>query len=310
MTSEVSVIVPVYNAAAYLDRCLVSLSAQTLKSFEVICVDDCSTDDSWEKLEEWNKRDPRIKIIKNPQNMGVSRTRNAGIKEAEGEYLAFADSDDFVSEDFLETMLQTARRENADIVCGSHVLVNGHGQKHNVAFENCYGNRADMVGVLSSGAVWDKLFKRSLVMENHIEFMPDVVFEDNLFVISAIMKAAKMAGCPAGRYFYVMVPNSLTHDDKKAAKRRQDSMLVAKALLKLGQQGGMEDVIKKFVFNNVVTTAFLSDARYYREMCQLLEDEKLCKQLSKMRWKMLRRKWFDFSWKRRKLTIFGIKLGK
>lgn len=310
MTVEVSVIVPVYNAAGYLDRCLGSLSAQTLENFEVICVDDCSTDASWEKLAEWNRRDPRIKIFKNAYNMGVSRTRNVAMSKACGEYLAFADSDDFVSDDFLSALLQTARRENADIVCGSYVVVDNANQKHNVMSANCYHNRADMIGAMFCGAVWDKLFCRRLITDNQIQFMPDVVFEDNLFVVSAVMRAEKMAGCSAGRYFYVMVPNSLTHNENKIAKRRGDSVVVAKELLKLGKREEIEESVKKFVFDNIVTAAFLSDRKYYQEMCGLLEDKQLCVKLRKMHRRMLLHRWFYFSWERRKLTIFGISIGK
>ena len=116
--AKISVVVPVYNVEAYLERCLDSLINQTLSDIEIICVNDGSTDSSPEKLEEFAKKDSRIKII-NQENGGLSAARNTGIEAATGEYIGFVDSDDYVDLDFYEKLYNAATSHNADISCTS-----------------------------------------------------------------------------------------------------------------------------------------------------------------------------------------------
>lgn len=113
---KVSVIIPVYNVEEYLKECLDSVINQTLKEIEIICIDDCSTDSSYSILEEYAKKDSRIVLIKNKENMGVGYNRNIGIKEAKGEYIGFIDSDDYISEDYYENLYNTAKKYNSDVV--------------------------------------------------------------------------------------------------------------------------------------------------------------------------------------------------
>lgn len=113
---KISVIIPVYNVEEYLKECLDSVINQTLKEIEIICIDDCSTDSSYSILEEYAKKDSRIVLIKNKENMGVGYNRNIGIKEAKGEYIGFIDSDDYISEDYYENLYNTAKKYNSDVV--------------------------------------------------------------------------------------------------------------------------------------------------------------------------------------------------
>ena len=94
---KVSVIIPVFNVEKYLEECLESILAQTLKEIEIICVNDGSVDNSLSILKEYEKKYPQIKVLKNKTNMGQGYTRNIGIKEASGLYIGFVDSDDYVS---------------------------------------------------------------------------------------------------------------------------------------------------------------------------------------------------------------------
>lgn len=105
--AKVSVIVAVYNCADFLPKCLDSLLAQTFKDIEIICIDDCSTDSSASVLADYAQRDKRIKLVSMNQNMGQAHARNAGIKVAEGNYVAFLDSDDWMSDDCLEQAVAT-----------------------------------------------------------------------------------------------------------------------------------------------------------------------------------------------------------
>ena len=113
---KVSVIIPVYNVELYLRECLDSIVNQTLKEIEIICIDDCSTDNSYSILEEYSKKDVRFRILKNISNIGSGPTRNIGIREAKGQYISFIDSDDYISNNYLNDLYNTAIKYNSDIV--------------------------------------------------------------------------------------------------------------------------------------------------------------------------------------------------
>ena len=113
---KVSIIVPVYNAEKYLDKCLDSLVNQTYKNIEIIVIDDKSTDNSLKVLEEYNKKNSNVVLIKNKKNMGIGYTRNVGIKKSNGDYLYFVDSDDYLDLDNIEKMMHEAQEKNSDFV--------------------------------------------------------------------------------------------------------------------------------------------------------------------------------------------------
>lgn len=106
---KVSVVVPVYNASAYLAQCMDSLVRQTLSDIEVICINDGSTDDSSEILKKYAAEDGRFRVI-SQENRGVSAARNRGMAEAQGKYIGFVDADDWISPDFYEKLYQAARQ--------------------------------------------------------------------------------------------------------------------------------------------------------------------------------------------------------
>ena len=116
----VSIIVPVYNTEEYLQKCLDSLTNQTLKNIEIICVNDGSTDNSLKILQDNAIKDDRIKII-NQENKKQGAARNAGMQIATGEYIGFVDSDDWVDFDFYEKLYSAAKKHNFDIALGTNV---------------------------------------------------------------------------------------------------------------------------------------------------------------------------------------------
>ena len=116
LMSKVSVIIPVYNVEPYLEKCLDSLINQTLKDIEIICINDCSTDNSLNILEQFKNKDERIKLINLKENKGAAAARNEGLKIAKGEYLGFVDPDDYVDLNFYEELYKKAKQDDADIV--------------------------------------------------------------------------------------------------------------------------------------------------------------------------------------------------
>ena len=113
---KVSVIVPVYNVAPYLEECLNSLLNQTLEEIEIICIDDCSSNNSYKILENYKNKYEKIKVIQHIENKGLGPTRNTGIKQAIGDYIAFIDSDDYISLDYFENLYNTSKKYDSDIV--------------------------------------------------------------------------------------------------------------------------------------------------------------------------------------------------
>ena len=115
MEELISIVIPVYNAEKYIDRCMESIVSQTYQSIEIIAVDDGSSDKSVDKLREWKNKDKRIKVIEK-ENTGVSDTRNKGICAAKGTYLCFVDVDDYLEKKYVEVLHDTIVKDETDIV--------------------------------------------------------------------------------------------------------------------------------------------------------------------------------------------------
>ncbi|WP_157146716.1 glycosyltransferase family 2 protein [Brachyspira pilosicoli] len=180
---KVSVIIPVYNVEPYLKEALDSVINQTLREIEIICIDDCSTDNSYNILEEYAKKDNRIIIIKNEDNMGVGYSRNVGEKLAKGEYIHFMDPDDCISLNFYECMYNTGKKYNSDVVNTNHIYVNNGGNlspfytnvfnykkiyddyQYNVDFKNLYS--LDKKYIISYN-LWSKFFKKTFLIEKNL----------------------------------------------------------------------------------------------------------------------------------------------
>ena len=113
---KVSLIIPVYNVLAFLDHCLDSVLSQTFKDVEIIVIDDGSTDGGGRLCDAYAERDVRIQVF-HTENRGLSAARNLGLEKATGDYVAFLDSDDWIEEDFLQRMVETAESYDSDIVC-------------------------------------------------------------------------------------------------------------------------------------------------------------------------------------------------
>lgn len=160
MEPQISVIVPIYNVAPYLRKCLDSLRSQTMKEIEVICIDDGSTDKSGEIAEEYSKVDERFRVIRT-ENRGLSAARNTGIDEAKTEWIMFVDSDDWVVHEFCEIPYKAAMNDGSDLIIFGY-FNDKKGRIHK--------NRSRLVGVLTremaikyaDSYVWNKLYKKKL----------------------------------------------------------------------------------------------------------------------------------------------------
>lgn len=193
--AKISIILPVYNTAKYLEACLHSLLNQTFEDIEIIAVNDGSTDDSSKLLESFAKEDHRIKVI-NQQNKGISAVRNLGIELACGTYLAFIDSDDTISPDMMESLYHKAEAEALDIVvCDYTERYEATGVQQLIKlpdFSPCsLKERPDLLFDINSSP-WNKLYRKALFQAHHISFPLNLKYEDAYTIPVCLVKAAKI----------------------------------------------------------------------------------------------------------------------
>ena len=204
---KVSIIVPVYNSGKYLKTCLDSIVRGTLKDIEIIAIDDCSTDNSLLILEEYAKKDSRIKVYHNEKNLGQGASRNRGLDVARGEYIGFVDSDDYVSCTMYENMYNIAIETNAPLVITyiDYVYDDSFFNKTPTLLEDVFSfnpHDKDRKHVIpyETPSSCTKLYKRELI-GNH-RFMENTLFEDVEFTYFMMMKAEKITILPAINYYY------------------------------------------------------------------------------------------------------------
>ena len=211
----ISVIVPVYNVEEYLPKCLDSILNQTFSNIEIICVNDGSTDGSRKILEEYKKRDFRIKIV-DKKNGGLSSARNAGMKVATGEFYSFIDSDDWIDKTMLEKLYENITTLNTDIsICAVHQFdetnqkIDDSNPYYTLEFFNeTFNNRAfsykDTKSFIMDVCVmaWNKLYRKSLVDECSAEFPDGLIFEDGPFFFSIFFKTNRVSIVRDFLYYY------------------------------------------------------------------------------------------------------------
>ena len=227
--TKVSVVMPIYNVEDYLKDSLYGLLNQSLEDIEIICVNDGSTDNSSEILNDFSQTDSRVKVI-DQENSGAGIARNKGMKMAQGEYIHFIDADDIVTMDMLEKLYDNAIRNDSDFVVFKvarfdeknvnykHPIFNLEKVFPNVDFNNFSFSHSDIkMNVLNySFAPWTKFYKREFLEKNNLEF-PDISsYNDVLIHVKSMLKASKISFVPEFLYFYRLDnANSITNDPTK-----------------------------------------------------------------------------------------------
>lgn len=206
MQPLVSVIIPVYNAEKYIERCLNSVVAQTYENLEIILVDDGSPDNSGKICDEYTKKYPGIRVI-HQENHGVSTARNNGIDVAAGEYITFVDPDDWLEQDMYKTMMAYMKVHNLDIICIDTYQVKPNKTVFKPLFETdrVMGRVEALAEILTDGidnAVWNKIYKRS-VMAN-IRFPVGRRYEDVATVYKYFAAAGLVGYVRKPMYYYFL----------------------------------------------------------------------------------------------------------
>lgn len=243
----VSVIVPVYNAEAYLSVCLQSLMGQTLRELEFIIVDDGSTDRSAEIMDDFARTDSRFRIIRQ-ENKGLGNARNAGLEAACGKYVAFVDSDDWVIYKAYERLVAEAEKEQTDILMADLVYVYDSGRRINpfkrkdkAVFQEVLTGR-ECFRELSKQHVFNPmvvvcLYRREFIEEHRFRFAP-IFHEDTLWSPVVVCSARRMKVMEFNFYGYRQHDGSITHSANP--ERRTSLLYVADKLYAYMQQNVTE----------------------------------------------------------------------
>lgn len=215
MKPVLSIIVPVYNAQDTLERCIDSILAQTYKNFELLLINDGSTDNSLRICENYAAQDERVRII-DQQNGGLSYVRNVGIKEAKGEYVAWCDSDDFVSDNYLADLYHLIEHYQVDIAICTKQVVNMDlknladpyvGKDFEIStvdfFEKMLYGELPGIGVGENG----RLYKKELL--EGIEYPVGKLFEDSSTSYQIVMKTDRVGISLKPMYYYIRNINSI-----------------------------------------------------------------------------------------------------
>lgn len=213
--SKVSVIIPVYNAGEYISKTLESVISQSYKDFEVICINDKSTDNSLEILKNFQEKDDRIKIINNEKNMGAALTRNVGIDKATGKYIYFLDADDYIDEKYLECMVNTIERENCDIILNLSIFNISNGNinlyKHPSMPE--VSKDGEYIGNITAihdapCFIWARFYRKSFLDQNNLRFI-DTHADDVVFNAITSIQTDKTFVFFGADYYYTIHDNSM-----------------------------------------------------------------------------------------------------
>ena len=247
---KLSVIVPVYNMASEekLNWCMDSLVNQTVSDYEIIAVDDCSTDNSLEILHDYERKYPeKVRVIASPVNKKQGGAKNLGLGRAKGEWIGFIDSDDWVTPDFYERLLGLAEETGADMVGCDYHLTDEHSMKIGQVVHN---NKKSQTGaltkekykslILDSGSLVVKIYKRHIILDYPNRFPENIFYEDNAISNSWMLRAKRFEYLEEPLYYYYQHDTSTVHTITK--KRCQDRMEAARVMVReAGEFGYLEE---------------------------------------------------------------------
>lgn len=246
MNVALSIIVPVYRAEQYLVKCIESILNQTFDDFELILVDDGSPDKSGEICDQYAKRDSRVKVI-HKENGGASSARNAGLEIAQGEYIGFVDSDDWIHRDMFCKMYQLAIKKAADIVqCRFKIVFEDEKDeiKTNVeiheytpiqAMYNIYGELGTTTIIVCNKIYNKKLFKVNRFEEGR-------TCEDEIIIHNLLKDANKIVDTEDVLYYYLQTPNSVMRT--KCSTKKVDYLFALEQRMKFFKEINEEDLIE------------------------------------------------------------------
>ena len=257
----VSYIIPVYNVSAYIERCAKSLFTQTYGDIEFIFINDCSTDDSEVKLRKVIELFPnvqcRVKIISNKTNLGSATTRNIGLSNATGDYVMFADSDDWVESNYVESMVNTIESSEKDIVYCDYYESFKDQDKY---VKQDYGEEhleciCSMLTRAMHGSTCNKIFRRKILLQSNLTFVDGAdLFEDVGWNVRLFAYTNRIGYLPLAFYHYIQYNDnsiiksmsSAVFSRKRALQRIENVRVACEYLTSLGLEGRLSIGMKEW----------------------------------------------------------------
>ncbi|GHT70837.1 glycosyl transferase [Endomicrobiia bacterium] len=230
----ISVIIPIYNVESYIQQCLESVLAQTFQNIEILCVNDCGTDNSMQIVKKYAQKDNRIKIVDLEINKGLGAARNAGLKIAGGKYIACIDSDDYVEPDMFKLSCNKLEETGFDSVWVNmkifddnkqYFLKDNYLSKHSEGIINITSENINHFPVNA----WNKLYNLDFVKAHNVLWSDGLFYEDMEFYYRFYTKSKTLYFIDQPLYIYRVRDNSILHNDKTGkSNKREDIFKVAK----------------------------------------------------------------------------------
>jgi glycosyltransferase involved in cell wall biosynthesis len=224
---KLSIIVPVYNVEAYLPKCIDSILNQSFEDFELILINDGSTDKSSNICEYYREKDARV-VFFQKENGGLSSARNIGLDYAKGEYVAFVDSDDWIDQSMYNSLILALEKNGCDIVICGHNIVNFDGSitsiskvKYDTLYSGLEATKLILGDILIFSFAWDKLYKRELF--DGIRYPEGQIYEDTATTYKVFHKSTRVIQIEETFYFYVRRKDSLCYSTEKSINRMYDN---------------------------------------------------------------------------------------
>lgn len=254
-----SVVVPIYNVEAYLDDCLRSLHAQDYSDYEIICVNDGSTDSSRKMLSEWESRLPQMRVI-NRTNGGLSAARNTGLAAATGNYVVFVDSDDWVEPAMLSRLAEETGGE--DMLCYA-CRKSDSGTTDTLLPERTdgwsyYNRHALEHREVAFVCVWQRCYRREFLIDNSLCFREGILHEDNEFTPRACLYAKSIKVIPDVLYNYRVRPGSIM--TTRGLRSKESLITIGNELSELfSNENGIDKTIVYQAFTQCYQMAFVNN---------------------------------------------------
>lgn len=286
MFDKISIIIPVYNAETDIERCLDSILKQTYTDYEVILVDDGSRDSSGSICDSYSSRYDHIRCIHQP-NSGVSEARNRGLGAVTGKYVTFIDSDDYVTPDYLEQLVEAAHQTSAELIQGGfrRIYYDGSSEPESI---KCVQTpvvtslKSDYLKYLR-GFIWSKLFLNSVIKEHDLHFDKSLTLSEDLcFILEYVTYINKVAFIPTDGYCYCISPSSASsrfhQPEALMALWKKETMLLNR--LKPGEtepqdrymawKSSVGEYIFSWILNQIIIN---NDNRWFADTVTLLKEQ-------------------------------------
>ena len=266
----ISVIVPVYNSELYIEKCINSILKQDYTNYEIIIINDGSTDDSEKVIRKITKTTNKIRYYKQ-KNSGVAKTRNNGIEFAKGEYIAFIDNDDYIDPDYFKVLIDSSKSGDADIVLCGYRRPDENGK----IIKELHITEHEWTKFLIT-APWAKVYKKEYIVKNGISFLDNNIGEDVFFNLQAFLETNKIETIDYIGYNWFFNTNSISNSVQKDYERINVFRLLNECINILKKKkllNKKRDYIELFFYRYIIWFLLFSCKKHsYKEISKIYDE--------------------------------------